>query len=432
MERKMKNNRPLLSVAVIAKDAGASIEALIASIRGVADELVLVLDDRTTDDTEQLAAKLLCMGLPPKLKVYPYAWPHSFSKARNYAQSRCRGKYVLWMDADEELAPQTRGDIRPLLEQEQYTAIWLPCVVDSSYQMPEEVLDGYGEGTAVLKPRIWLKSPHVKWVRRVHEMPDFGAHYPAGEALINKQIEVHHKGTMSDEKRDYYQALLYLDLIDRPDDYQAPLSLASEAIMDYRPLRALYFLERCREDMLPSEEEDPRVKKRYHMLYGQAYQALATLDPDLSQAQQTESFRLALQHYATCGTSMARCQAAVIHIHREKEEDAKRILGLSCKADPDHLILAQLHRIAQATSGAWVLKEAVGCFFQHLAETRSPSTAADKALQLIENMKHTSWPSKIIQPGQPDLGDAVHQVIKPRGGGIHLNPALKMKIGGGK
>ncbi len=66
------------------------------SIKGLVDECVVVLDDRSID-----AADELLRGLGAS--VHRRAWTDDFSAARNEAAGRCRGEWILVIDRDEEL-----------------------------------------------------------------------------------------------------------------------------------------------------------------------------------------------------------------------------------------------------------------------------------------------------------------------------------------
>lgn len=87
--------RPTISLALIAKNEAHNLPRLLDSVHGCFDEIVLV-DTGSTDDTKQIAEKYGCT-------VHDFEWVNSFSKARNYAFSKCTKDFIAWLDCDDVL-----------------------------------------------------------------------------------------------------------------------------------------------------------------------------------------------------------------------------------------------------------------------------------------------------------------------------------------
>lgn len=102
----MKGN-VILSLCMIVKDEEEMLPRCLKSVEGVVDEMI-VIDTGSTDKTVEIAKS---MGA----RVYPCRWDHDFSRARNVSIERARGEWILFLDADEEIHPDDRGLIRPLL-----------------------------------------------------------------------------------------------------------------------------------------------------------------------------------------------------------------------------------------------------------------------------------------------------------------------------
>jgi glycosyltransferase involved in cell wall biosynthesis len=96
-----------LSVAIIARDEERHIGAAIESVAGLADEVLVLLDDRTRDQTGDIARA-------HGARVLSEPW-RGFPAQRNRALSLCRGDWVLFLDADERVSPELAADIRALL-----------------------------------------------------------------------------------------------------------------------------------------------------------------------------------------------------------------------------------------------------------------------------------------------------------------------------
>ncbi len=83
---------PLVSLCMIVKNEELVLEKCLASIVGIADEIIIV-DTGSTDNTIKIALKYVN-------KVHHFDWIDDFSAARNYADSLATGDYILRWDAD--------------------------------------------------------------------------------------------------------------------------------------------------------------------------------------------------------------------------------------------------------------------------------------------------------------------------------------------
>jgi glycosyltransferase involved in cell wall biosynthesis len=110
-----------LSVAIIARDEQRHIAEALASVAGLADEVVVLLDDRTSDATESICVAQGAI-------VYHESW-RGFPAQRNRALERCRGEWVLFLDADERVTSELAIQIRAMLHTPEPSAIsgyWIP------------------------------------------------------------------------------------------------------------------------------------------------------------------------------------------------------------------------------------------------------------------------------------------------------------------
>jgi tetratricopeptide (TPR) repeat protein len=98
---------PRLSVAMIVRNCAAQLSATIASIRSIADEIV-VLDTGSTDDT-------LVAAMQAGVNVQRRAWDDDFAAARNSCLEKARGDWILWLDAGETLSTDQAAELRSLV-----------------------------------------------------------------------------------------------------------------------------------------------------------------------------------------------------------------------------------------------------------------------------------------------------------------------------
>jgi tetratricopeptide (TPR) repeat protein len=391
--------RPLLSLGIIARDAGDVIQKPIESTRGFVDEVVLV-DTGSRDNTKQKAQEL-------GAKVFDLPWSHDFGKARTFALKKCSGKFHLWMDADEAFQVEGSEEVRPLLEGAEYQIIFCKNFVDETYQVPEYDLEGFGQGATIDKPRIFINHPSVSFQHRVHEAPAF-PQADTVKQVAYTDLTVLHQGTMTQDKADYYQALLWLEKKDHPRHPHANMYLATYAILKSEYERGLKFLDEVDQELLGPQ--DTGVGKRFHYLYGQAHQGMGSLAT--VQGDRDDHYVKALTHYSAAHSSMARLQAAVIHIQLHRYETARKILQESLQADPAHLLLQQLVQVVERWDGQ-ELERKLSDFFVELSQQKDPVGA----LQAITLDKS---PQDLALPAVPQ--DAVDRAVKGRG--LKLKKAL--------
>lgn len=84
---------------MIVKDEEKNIERCIQSTEGLAEEIVVV-DTGSTDDTVKIAER---MGA----KIYDYPWDGNFANARNFAMEKAESEWLLLLDGDEALDPNS-------------------------------------------------------------------------------------------------------------------------------------------------------------------------------------------------------------------------------------------------------------------------------------------------------------------------------------
>jgi glycosyltransferase involved in cell wall biosynthesis/Tfp pilus assembly protein PilF len=144
-------NRPeRLSVCLIARNEEQFLPRCLASVRGLADQVVL-LDTGSTDHTVQLATKA-------GAEVYRFAWCDDFSAARNAALEHVTGDWVLVLDADEELPADSQEPLRRLMQHKPVIAWRLP-IIDAGRE---------DEGCSYV-PRLFRNAPALFYVGRMHE-----------------------------------------------------------------------------------------------------------------------------------------------------------------------------------------------------------------------------------------------------------------------
>ncbi|MFV9503796.1 MAG: glycosyltransferase family 2 protein [Oscillochloridaceae bacterium umkhey_bin13] len=96
-----------LAAAIIARDEEQHLDGCLASLVGLADEVLVLLDDRTRDASAAIAT---ARGA----RVVTAAW-QGYPAQHNLALRLCRQPWVLFVDADERVTPELASAIRALL-----------------------------------------------------------------------------------------------------------------------------------------------------------------------------------------------------------------------------------------------------------------------------------------------------------------------------
>ncbi|MBI1351771.1 MAG: glycosyltransferase [Actinomycetales bacterium] len=107
---------PLISAVIKARDEEANLEDCLASLRGLADE-VIVVDDGSMDRTAEIAEAFGATVLTGQ--------PHGGDINRLDVQGflAARGQYLLRLDADERMTPGLAARLRSVAEEGRYAGV---------------------------------------------------------------------------------------------------------------------------------------------------------------------------------------------------------------------------------------------------------------------------------------------------------------------
>lgn len=95
-----------LSAVIITKNEESNIERCLISLQGLVDEIIVV-DNHSTDNTLEICKKYRC-------KIYSKDW-EGFGLAKREAVNKASHKWVLSIDADEEITHQLKEKIKDVL-----------------------------------------------------------------------------------------------------------------------------------------------------------------------------------------------------------------------------------------------------------------------------------------------------------------------------
>lgn len=120
--------KPLISLCMIVKNEADNLARCLTSVRGAADELIIV-DTGSTDDTIAIARSF-------GAAVISFPWTGDFAAARNAGLEKARGTWILVLDADEELDAESKGELLLCAEHVEYEAFLYGFIIIKGLSMP--------------------------------------------------------------------------------------------------------------------------------------------------------------------------------------------------------------------------------------------------------------------------------------------------------
>lgn len=159
VQQQFKGPKPFITLSMIVKNEQKFLPGCLESVKGIADEIVIV-DTGSTDNTKEIAKNY-------GAKIFDFPWRDDFSLARNEALKYSTGEWIIYLDADERIIHPSPHELVDLLKNTDNSIGAYYCLIESEhYQM-----DGNTEVHRGGYPRIFrnLGYPKIKFVGRVHE-----------------------------------------------------------------------------------------------------------------------------------------------------------------------------------------------------------------------------------------------------------------------
>ena len=153
-DRPLENVGITVSACLIVKNEAKNLPRCLNSIKGFVDEIVIV-DTGSTDDSIEIAEGY-------GAKIGHFAWNDDFSAARNHALSLATGNWALWIDADEELTPDSIQALR--------RAVVRPHFGGYAIEIVNFTDDRSDAAQYIHKPiRLFRLAPGVRFSGKIHE-----------------------------------------------------------------------------------------------------------------------------------------------------------------------------------------------------------------------------------------------------------------------
>ena len=147
-----------LSLCMIVKDEAENLPRCLASVQGLADEIVIV-DTGSGDATPTIAEAA-------GAKVHFFMWNDDFSAARNASLDQATKDWILVLDADETLTPEGAGFIRSLKADQPMGKLPADDLLLVT-MMRREI--GANQSPYTQVARLFRNSMAMKYIRPYHE-----------------------------------------------------------------------------------------------------------------------------------------------------------------------------------------------------------------------------------------------------------------------
>lgn len=179
-----------LSVTVIARDAAQSLARCLESVKDIASETIVVVDDRTTDETTEVAKSY-------GTKIFTRKFTN-FADQKNFALSKTKGDWILSLDADEVVSDSLAKEIKSVVPHTTADAFLIPRL---NIIFSKVIKHTNWEPMADTHIWLWRKN-HGKWVGNVHE-----------EVMVKGKIQ------KLKSQKIHYSYLTVEEFIAKMDDY---------------------------------------------------------------------------------------------------------------------------------------------------------------------------------------------------------------------
>ncbi|AWI03398.1 glycosyltransferase [Clostridium drakei] len=144
-----------ISLCMIVKNESINLKNCLDSIKNLADEIIIV-DTGSTDNTVEIAKDY-------SDKVFFFEWIDNFAAARNFSFSKASMDYILWLDADDILLPESSEKLYHLKHS-------LSPSIDAVSMQYNCDFDDYGNvALTVRRTRLVKRSKNYQWDGVVHE-----------------------------------------------------------------------------------------------------------------------------------------------------------------------------------------------------------------------------------------------------------------------
>ncbi|WP_415944924.1 glycosyltransferase [Selenomonas montiformis] len=236
----------------LVRNEAAQLRRSLQSIQGQVDE-ILVVDTGSSDDSVKAAEEY-------HARILRYPWQADFSKARNFALEHLQGDWVVFLDADEYVSPETASHLRGIIEAQ-------PAEVDLLLVRRRDVREDGSEMLSLYVPRIFRIRPELRYEGRIHEELRQNGQTIRGIAAVPQQdlllIHTGYAGVLGREKAERNLRMLLAEEAQsaHPERLYGYLAEACDGVGDRA--RAMDY---ARRDIARGRQQETYASRSYRLL----------------------------------------------------------------------------------------------------------------------------------------------------------------------
>lgn len=210
----------------------------------------IVVDTGSTDQTVEIAQEMGAV-------VYSFSWSDDFSAAKNFACSKAKGNWIVFLDADEYMDEENGNRLKALLIKLEQTHSPTQAILTNWFNVNEE-----GEVfTGGNQMRVFRNFSGVRYQGRIHEYLVRGKRALTAEEVLDAcdKLTIYHTGytkqaLAAGQKLERNRRLILKELEEQPDDYMMLGNMADICRASGEYEQAIEWYEKAM-DALPPEEE---------------------------------------------------------------------------------------------------------------------------------------------------------------------------------
>ncbi len=258
----------MISLCMIVKDEAATLSRTLATVQGVVGEIVVV-DTGSVDDTVAIAQSY-------GANIHSFDWKNDFAAARNESLRHATGDWVLVLDADEVLLPETAQVLQNLDQGQPLGDIAAGDVLALNLLRLEL---GAPQAPYTLITRCFRRRPEITFNRPYHETVDdsvaaLQAQDVRWQVITLGEVALHHTGyepavVVQRGKFDRARTTMEGYLAGHPDDGYLLNKLAALYVESDQSAAALPLLNRALEQT-DTLDDLTRYELYYHRALAQA------------------------------------------------------------------------------------------------------------------------------------------------------------------
>ncbi|HZK53658.1 MAG TPA: glycosyltransferase [Desulfosporosinus sp.] len=183
----MSQHQKKLSLTMIVKNEENCISRCLDSVKNLVDEIVIV-DTGSTDKTIEICRS-------HRAQVFSYPWNNNFAEARNFGLNKVTGEWVLWLDADEQIAPENSNQLIKSSLFHDYDALSVPLI---NFFGDSVDLDNVAQ---IAQPRFFRNHMGFQFENKIHEWLNISSAYDQ-ERVGFLDLKIYHYGYMNSTVED--------------------------------------------------------------------------------------------------------------------------------------------------------------------------------------------------------------------------------------